>query len=384
MSITVEAALRGQQIIWGAPVYPQAWVCWEETQHAAGGVATFDRSRMTATFPGGGRISYRSLDNPDNVRSLTADGVVVDEAQGAKPAAWHEVLRPMLMDTGGWAWLIFTPNGLQFPFAEHTAARDRADSAAWQVPSVGARIVDGRLERVSHPLENPFLPWAEIEQLFATMPERAFRQEILAEFQTQEGSVFRNVAACLTAPATTPDAHAGHMLVMGVDWAQTTDFTALSVVCATCRQEVALDRYHQLDWAFQRARLMALAARWQVRHIEAEHNSIGGPNIEALRADKLNVVGFETTATSKPPLIQSLALAFERHECAWLDDPAGTAELLAFEARPSGTTGRIAYSAPAGMHDDTVIARALAWRAALGGRQPTGAAPDVHVTLEAW
>ena len=64
---------------------------------------------MTVTLPNAGRIVFRSLDNPDNARGHTADGVVIDEVGHIKPAAWYEVLRPMLIDTGGWGLLrIFT------------------------------------------------------------------------------------------------------------------------------------------------------------------------------------------------------------------------------------------------------------------------------------
>jgi hypothetical protein len=105
-----------------------------------------------------------------------------------------------------------------------------------------------------------------------------------------------------------------------------------------------------------------------VQHIEAEENSIGSPNIEALQREGLPVFAFTTTGASKPPLIQSLALAFERSECRWLDVPAATAELHAFESKVSASTQRVSYAAPESMHDDTVIARALAWRAVVGVR----------------
>jgi len=150
---------------------------------------------------------------------------------------------------------------------------------------------------------------------------------------------------------------------MGVDWAQKADYTALSVVCGDCRIELALDRFNQIDWRLQRARLDAMAKRYSVGHIEAEENSIGSPNIEALQGEGLPVYPFTTTAVSKPPLIQSLALAFERAECTWLDLPAATAELEAYESKVSANTGRVSYGAPEGLCDDTVIARALAWRA---------------------
>jgi hypothetical protein len=82
----------------------------------------------------------------------------------------------------------------------------------------------------------------------------------------------------------------------------------------------------------------------------------------------VRIVPFETTATSKPPLIESLVLAFEREECQWQADPIWTGELEAYEAKYSATTGRPSYSAPEGLHDDTVIARALAWQAAIRPR----------------
>ena len=74
---------------------------------------------------------------------------------------------------------------------------------------------------------------------------------------------------------------------------------------------------------------------------------------------------FTTTASSKPPLIESLALALEREEVLWLDNPVATMELEAYEMKPT-RSGRMTYSAPEGLHDDTVIARALANHARLG------------------
>src|SRR3972149_5810129 len=102
MSIAVERALTGQQILWGAPTFDQVRVGFEETKRAAHGVALFNESRMTARFPGGGMLIYRSLDTPDNARGHTADGVVIDEAADVEPLAWREVLRPMLIGTNGW------------------------------------------------------------------------------------------------------------------------------------------------------------------------------------------------------------------------------------------------------------------------------------------
>jgi hypothetical protein len=231
---------------------------------------------------------------------------------------------------------------------------------------LGCLIENGKLLRRPHPLENPFIPFEEIEQLYRTLPERTFRQEILAEFLEAEGSVFRNIQACLKAPLdATPEQHKDHYIAAGVDWGKQADFTAISVVCADCCQELALDRFNQVDYALQRGRLEALATRWGVRQIMAESNAMGDPIIEQLQRDGLPVSAFQTTATSKPPLIESLALALEKVEFQWLDIPVATGELDAYERQVNQHTGRATYSAPAGGHDDTVMARALALRAAI-------------------
>jgi len=83
-----------------------------------------------------------------------------------------------------------------------------------------------------------------------------------------------------------------------------------------------------------------------------------------LQAEGLPVQPFVTTAVSKGPLIDALALALERGELSLLRDPALLAELSAFslERLPGG---RYRYGAPPGLHDDTVIALALAWHGLL-------------------
>lgn len=374
VSVAIEAAVAGKRIMWGAPTFDQVRVAWGECQHSAGGVATFKQSTMIMSLPNGGSIIFRSLDDPDNARSHTFDGLVVDEAGDVKEAAWYEVLRPMLIDTNGWAWLIGTPKGRNWFWREYIGAADRDDAMSWQIPTLGCKLANGDLIREPHPLENPNIPFAEIYNIWQTTPEMTFRQEILAEFVEGEGVVFRNITACLKAPKdVTPDDHKDHRVVAGLDWAKHNDFTATSIVCADCKAELARDRFNQIDYHFQRDRLKALYGKWHVKRIEGELNSIGEPNIEELRRDGLPVFGFQTTSLTKQPLIESLALCFEKEECQWQADTIWTSELEAYEIKLSTVTGRPTYSAPEGLHDDTVIARALAWYAVVGRWKRMGA-----------
>jgi hypothetical protein len=139
------------------------------------------------------------------------------------------------------------------------------------------------------------------------------------------------------------------------------------VIDATTREVVALDRFNRIDYVIQKGRLQALYERFRPDAIYVEQNSMGVPLVEDLQRLNLPVHPFLTTNASKLLVIDALALAFEREELRVLDDPDLVNELLAFQAErlPSGT---LRYSAPEGVHDDCVMALALAWH---GAAQPT-------------
>lgn len=364
MSIMLRAAARGGEYLWGAPTYDQVRVSWDETKRACADVldrVAFNEGRMECRIPrNDGIIRFRSLDNPDNARGHTADGVVIDEAASVSPAAWYEVIRPMLIDTNGWAWIIGTPVGRNWFWQEWMRARDGEipDSAAWQAPSLGVDIVDGRLIRSPHPLENSELPYSEVQQLFDTMPERAFRQEILAEFVEDGGGVFRNVRAVSTLPRGDYDPR--HFYVAGADWGRTNDYTVISIWDATTKEQVAMERFTGIDSLTQLNRVETLYNAWQWDILLAESNSIGRANIEHLQRQNIPVRGFEMSHGSKLKLIDSYALGFERQAFKLLNDDTQILEHEAFE-QETLSGGLIRFKSPSGIHDDTVIAGALAW-----------------------
>ena len=70
------------------------------------------------------RISLYGADNPDSLRGIYLDGVVLDEVGDMNPKVWNEIIRPCLSDRLGWAMFIGTPKG-----ANHFKdLRDRAES----------------------------------------------------------------------------------------------------------------------------------------------------------------------------------------------------------------------------------------------------------------
>lgn len=344
---------RGQPVGWFAPTYKLMLEVWQEARRdLVDEIASANKTEMRIELHNGGVFDMWTLDDVDAGRGRKYARVIIDEAAMVKNlmGAWQSSIRPTLTDLKGDAWFLSTPKGRNAFWQLYQLGIDpeRKDWAAWQMPTSA----------------NPYIDGAEIEAAREMLPELTFEQEYLAVFLESEGAVFRNITACMHAPETTPEMHKGHTIVAGVDWAKQRDFTTFSFGCVECHSEVARDRFNQIDYVFQRGRLQVLCDLWKPKAILTETNSIGTPIFEELQRARLPVVAFETTASSKPPLIENFALALERTEWQFQSDPVWTAELEAYERKVSPVTGRSSYSAPEDGHDDTVMSRALmVWQA---------------------
>ena len=209
---------------------------------------------------------------------------------------------------------------------------------------------------------------------------RTFRQEWLAEF-LEEGSVFRRVRA---ASVLTPVQYAepGHQYFFGVDWGRSNDFTVVSVFDGTDRKQVYVDRFTGVEFPLQLQRIRGLVERYRPVVIEAEENSIGKPQIENMRRMGLPVRGFVTSNASKAELVDHLALLLESDAIQLQADPMQIAELEAYEAKQMASGFR--YSAPDGMHDDTVMALMLSAWAGTHARPMSQADRQRIAELSAW
>ena len=325
-----------------------------------GGSGTFNHTHMEMRFDNtDGVLAFRSLDDPNNARGFTFDGVIFDEAGFIAEGAWDDVCQPMLLDTFGWAILMGTPNGRNWFWRVWHDWLSVKEASSWQIPTLGCVIRDGELFRAPHPHENPAVHFEEIFRLYHSMSERAFRQEILAEFIEDSGMVFRNIGtACVLLTQTEPVAD--HIYCMGVDWGKSQDFTVITVYDATNQQQVSIDRFNQIEYSFQVKRLRDLIKVWDPFIVMAEGNSMGGPLVELMMSEGLPVEPFTMTSASKRELIEDYALAIERGNVKLLADSRQVMELEAYEIErlPSGI---FRYGAPTGAHDDIVISGALGW-----------------------
>lgn len=358
--LAADMFMKGRRILEAAPTQDQTERFWEvvkdyfEEPIDAGFIYKNETKRLLE-LPNGGRLRTKTAWDADSLRGDYADLLILDEFADMDVDAWDKVGAPMLLDNDGDAIFIGTPKRRNhfFRMYQQAIGDDTGRWGAWHFTSY----------------DNPHLSKQALDEITKDMTQSAYKQEIMAEFLEGEGQVFRNINACMGAELHPKvEKHQGHRIVAGVDWAKQHDYTAISVGCADCRQELAKDRFNKIDYHFQRRRIEALVNKYNINTLLVELNSIGEPNFEEMQRSGLPVSGFTTTAASKPPLIENLALALEKQEWQFQSDSVWTGELEAYEMKTSSNTGRPSYSAPEGMHDDTVIARALMLRAATTGR----------------
>ncbi|HVC32562.1 MAG TPA: terminase family protein [Chloroflexota bacterium] len=97
-----------------APTYTMgkqvAWDYIQDFSRVIPGVS-FNQSELRSDYPNFGQVRIYGADNPDSLRGLYFDGVVLDEYGLMPPKTYGEVVRPALSDRGGWAVFLGTPAG---------------------------------------------------------------------------------------------------------------------------------------------------------------------------------------------------------------------------------------------------------------------------------
>lgn len=110
----VTSKLERPRFAYIAPLYKQAKsVAWDYLKHYTRPIPGVEHreSELAVNLPNGAQVRLWGSDNPDALRGLYLDGVVLDEAADMSPRLYPEVLRPALSDRKGWCTWIGTPKG---------------------------------------------------------------------------------------------------------------------------------------------------------------------------------------------------------------------------------------------------------------------------------
>lgn len=350
----LDVASQGGRAWWVSPSYKTGEVGWRPLRRIGGKIgAEVRKVDRQINLPGGGFVQVRSADDPDSLRGEGLDLVVMDEVAFTKEEAWTEALRPALSDRQGKALFISTPKGHNWFWRNYQRGLDGQDPEwySWQFPTSG----------------NPYIPPQEIEAAQHSLPERVFQQEYLAMFIDDAGGVFRRVMEAATATEQRVPLK-GHQYIAAVEPATMIDFTVVTVLDLTTREQVFIDRYNRIDYPVLEDRLEALHRRYQLDTMIIEVNSIGKSVLDHLSKRDIPIQSFVTTNASKMQIIQDLQAAFEHGNIRILNDPILIGELQAFEG-VKNQNGTWKYEAPSGLHDDCVMSLAIAW---YGAGRPSG------------
>lgn len=112
-----------------APYYAQAKaIAWDYLKRFAAPLgAKITESELSVELANGNRVRLFGADNPDALRGIYLDGVVLDEFGDQRPTVWGEIIRPLLTDRKGWATFIGTPKGKNHFYTIREQARTSDD-----------------------------------------------------------------------------------------------------------------------------------------------------------------------------------------------------------------------------------------------------------------
>ncbi|MDI9409843.1 MAG: hypothetical protein QM523_11460, partial [Candidatus Pacebacteria bacterium] len=102
---------------------------------------SWHESELRVDLPNGARISLYGADNPDRLRGLYFDGVVLDEYGDMPPRLWSEIIRPALADRLGFAVFIGTPKGRNQFYELYQRAQTLPDWFAATLPVSVTKIL---------------------------------------------------------------------------------------------------------------------------------------------------------------------------------------------------------------------------------------------------
>jgi phage FluMu gp28-like protein len=293
-------------------------------------------SDLTITLGNGAQIVFRSGENPDRLYGEDVYAAVIDEASRMREESWHAI-RSTLTATHGPVRIIGNVKGRK-NWAYRLARRAESGDADMHYSKITAYdAVDAGI-----------LSAGEVEDARAVLPAHVFKELYEAEPSDDQGNPFGidAIHACIAPESDEPAAWWGWDLAKSVDW----------TVGIGLDKHGRVSEFHrfQADWRQTNLRIRSVTESVPAL---VDATGVGDPVVEELQRTGGNYEAFKFSSTSKQQLMEGLAVAIQQREISYPDGPIVN-ELDAFEYVFTRTG--VTYSAPEGLHDDCVIALALA------------------------
>lgn len=375
-----------------SPTYDQSRLIFDTVERLAMAsrvtrcIAKVTRTPYPRITIGGSVIMARTADEDGrNLRGHSADRVIVDEAAYVRDSVVTEVIAPMLADRNGRLVMISTPFGKNHFYRAFQRGREQA---------TGNRQQKGQCAAFSFPSwANPHISREYIEAQREEISPRQFSVEYEAQFIDDSSCVFpwEDIEAAVVESPKSDEA-VEQCVVAGIDWARYSDYTVVIAVAvgeSGCRV-VGIDRFNKMGWDSQISRVTEFLRAHRVTAALADSTSIGDPLLEQLRARlwesgvDIAVDGYGFTNASKRDLIEHLALKFAHRSIAIPRDEQLLRELQYFEYELT-QSGNVRMNGRSGIHDDLVIALALAcWQSRTASYAGSYLSRNGRVAAKGW
>ena len=308
------------------------------------------------------RFEFWHAQNPS---SLEGDGIhsyVFDEA-ARQPAEIRASARTTTTKTKG--PMIF----ISYPFGKnwfHEGCMEAKEHMEW---SQKKGLLPEKIFFHARTVDNPTIDKEVIENARKELSNRQFRQYYLAEF-LEDGLVFSDYTKCIIGEKLEvhgdvqqwyAEGHKEKHVVVGADWAKTTDYSVFIAIDMMTCAVVGFMRFHKRNYTEQVRTLGLFVRRFKTLEMCLhDKTGVGVAIDEQIAYLGIPYRGITFTNELKNEFVLKLTTGFEQSQIKipyWVEL---ISELKTYEGKPN-KIGTISYGAISGKHDDIVTALFLAY-----------------------
>lgn len=314
-------------------------------------------------------VTFRSADAADSIVSRGYNLIIMDEAALIDERVFTLQIMGTARKAGIKIFAITTPRGKKhWTYKYFMKGQDASDK--------------NYLSFQQNYTRNPYFS-KTLAELIKDIPEWLYRQEYLAEFIEDGDSVFRGLEQIISGdeinfPTSQQewasevrdvkiDTIDGPVLrrfeerrfVCGLDLAKSVDYTVYWVMDVETGQTVFYKRVNKTDYKDILRTAKEICTRYNEADLIFDATGVGGGLADMMAHYDLIGHPYVFTNDSKNELVTKLAVAIEHGQITAPNITTVRGELAAYTYSLT-RTGKISYNAPSGMHDDIVMAMALA------------------------
>lgn len=300
---------------------------------------------LTMEFSNGSEILFKSAEQRDALRGFTVSGLLVIDEAAFIPDPIFEILYPTCDANNAPILVISTP---LFCSGEFYNLYTRGMNGDKHTKSYNWSEYD----------TSKYLSKEKLEHYRETISTLKFKSEYLGEFISEGSYIFGDINSCIYSKRAADV----KPVYAGIDWGAGNggDFTVLMFMD---RNGIITDIYafNDLGPVEQIGKIAGIInSKPSIKTVCVEMNSIGTIYYDMLKKEiKTNIRKFITTNDSKRDIIEQLITAFQTQKVGIPYDEELILELQHYTMEK--TTKGYTYNGADGVHDDYVIALALAF-----------------------